>query len=410
MVIHMKRAIKKLFLILSTLLIWTLFTTEVVVKANLTKEETTQNTTTDPAVEILSQAAVLIEGETGEVIYDKNKDEQLRPASITKVMTLLLIFEAIEEGRIKLTDIVSVSEHAASMGGSQVYLEPNEKQTVDTMIKCISIASANDASVAMAEFISGSEEEFVNRMNSRAKELGMRNTNFVNACGLDEDNHYSSAYDIALMSRELAMKHPEISNYSTIWMENITHTTKKGTSEFGLTNTNKLVRTYDGITGLKTGSTSLAKYCLSATATRNGMTLISVIMAAPDFKVRFREGAKLLDYGFANVSIYTDDHSDFIKEPLPIKGSIQKNVEYEVKDRFSYTCFKGVDKEGITKEVHMNEDIMAPLKKGDTVGTITYYLNNKAIGKIDIVALEDVKKASYADHFLDIINYYFIRE
>ncbi|MDF2951272.1 MAG: hypothetical protein K0S18_855, partial [Anaerocolumna sp.] len=250
-------------------------------------------------LEITSTAAVLIEGSTGEIIYDKNKDEQLRPASITKIMTLLLIFEALDSGKITLSDQVSVSEHAASMGGSQVYLEPYETQDVDTMIKCISIASANDASVALAEHIAGSEEEFVARMNARAKELGMENTNFVNCYGLDTDNHYSSAYDVALMSRELITKHPEISQYSTVWMDTFVHTTKKGQTEFGLTNTNKLIKQYNGITGLKTGSTGLAKYCLSATAKRDGMDLIAVIMAAPDTKTRFREASKLLDYGFA---------------------------------------------------------------------------------------------------------------
>lgn len=415
MVILMKRAIKKSLLITSIVLMWALFSTEVIgrtapAQIRIYPSAMTEENAASPAIEITSQAAVLIEGSTGEIIFEKNKDEQLRPASITKIMTLLLIFEAIEEGRITLDDVVSVSEHAASMGGSQVYLEPQEQQTVETMIKCISIASANDASVAMAEYISGSEEEFVNLMNTRAKELGMRNTHFVNACGLDADNHYSSAYDIALMSRELVMKHPEISTYSTIWMEDITHTTKKGTSEFGLTNTNKLVRTYDGITGLKTGSTSLAKYCLSATARRNDMTLISVIMAAPDFKVRFHEGAKLLDYGFANVSVFTDDHSDITLEPLPIKNAIQKTVEYKMKEPFSYTCLKGVDKDEITKEVHLQDEINAPIKKGDTVGEVVYYLNKKAIGKIDIVSLEDVEKANYTDYFLEIINYYFIRD
>ena len=207
-----------------------------------------------------SPSAVLIEGSTGTIIFEKNKDERLKPASVTKIMTLLLIFEAIRDGKIKMMDEVSVSEHAASMGGSQVFLEPYETQNVDTMIKCISIASANDASVAMAEFIAGSEEEFVARMNQRAKELGINNTNFVNCCGLDVDNHYTTAYDISLMSRELITNFPEISNYSTVWMDTFVHTTKKGRTEFGLTNTNKLIKSYTGITGLKTGSTSLAKY------------------------------------------------------------------------------------------------------------------------------------------------------
>ena len=230
-------------------------------------------------MELDTPSAVLIEGSTGTVLYEKNKDEKLKPASVTKIMTLLLIFEAIDSGQISLIDDVTVSDHAASMGGSQVFLEPYEVQNVETMIKCISIASANDASVAMAEHIAGSEEEFVARMNARAKELGMNNTNFINCSGLDADNHYTTAYDIAIMSKELVTRFPQISNYSTVWMDTFVHTTRKGRTEFGLTNTNKLIKSYNGITGLKTGSTSQAKYCLSATARRNNMDLIAVIVA-----------------------------------------------------------------------------------------------------------------------------------
>ena len=264
--------------------------------------------TVDSNIELETPSAVLMEGSTGTVIYQKNKDKRLPPASITKIMTLLLIFEAIDKGLIKLTDDVTVSEHAASMGGSQVYLEPNEIQDVDTLIKCISIASANDASVALAEHIAGSHEEFVFKMNERAKELGMDNSNFVNCTGLDDDNHYSTANDVAIMSRELITKHPEISKYSLVWMDTFVHETRKGRTEFGLTNTNKLIKSYNGITGLKTGSTSLAKYCLSATARRDNMDLIAVIMAAPDTKTRFAEASKLLNYGFSNYSVYVDDN------------------------------------------------------------------------------------------------------
>lgn len=350
-------------------------------------------------LEITSTAAVLIEGSTGEIIYDKNKDEQLRPASITKIMTLLLIFEALDSGKITLSDQVSVSEHAASMGGSQVYLEPYETQDVDTMIKCISIASANDASVALAEHIAGSEEEFVARMNARAKELGMENTNFVNCYGLDTDNHYSSAYDVALMSRELITKHPEISQYSTVWMDTFVHTTKKGQTEFGLTNTNKLIKQYNGITGLKTGSTGLAKYCLSATAKRDGMDLIAVIMAAPDTKTRFREASKLLDYGFANCSIYTDLNEDLEVVPIPIKKGVVDSLNYRVNDKFSYLCLKDVNPEKITKEVTLTESVTAPIMENDKVGEITYMLNGKKIGTVNIVASETIEVAKYRDYF-----------
>ncbi len=351
------------------------------------------------AVDITSESAVLIEGSTGTVIYEKNKNEKRKPASITKIMTLLLIFDALASGKIKLTDQVTVSEYASSMGGSQVYLEPGETQDVNTMIKCISIASANDAAVAMAEYIAGSEESFVNMMNERAKGLGMNNTHFVNCCGLDVDNHYTTAYDIALMSRELITKYPQISDYSTVWMENITHTTKKGQSEFGLTNTNKLIKSYNGITGLKTGSTSLAKYCLSATAKRNGMDMIAVVLAAPETKVRFREAAKLLDYGFANCSIYQDDNKDLAITPIPVKKGVADALNYRVGDKFSYLCLKGTNPADITKKVTLEESVTAPVKENDKVGEITYELGGKTIGKIDIVAAENVNKAKLMDYF-----------
>ncbi len=239
-----------------------------------------------PAEEVTVSApsVALMEASTGQVIYEKDAHTPLHPASITKIMTMILIFDALEEGKIALGDAVTVSEYAASMGGSQVFLEPGETQTVETMLKCISVASANDACVAMAEHICGSEQEFVNQMNQRAKGLGMEHTSFVNCCGLDVEGHMTTAYDVALMSRELISKYPQIHNYCTIWMENITHVTRKGSSEFGLTNTNKLIRQYPYATGLKTGSTSQAKFCVSATAEKDGLKLIAVIMAAPDPK------------------------------------------------------------------------------------------------------------------------------
>lgn len=360
------------------------------------------------AVEISSVSAVLIEGSTGRIIFEKNKDEKLRPASITKVMTLLLIFEALDAGQIKPTDEVTVSEYAASMGGSQVWLEPYEKQTVDDMIKCISIVSANDACVAMSEFIAGSEAEFVSRMNEKAKELGMKNTHFVNCCGLDIDDHYSSAYDVALMSRELITKHPEITKYSTVWMDTITHVTKKGESQFGLSNTNKLIKQYSGITGLKTGSTGLAKYCLSATANRNGMDLIAVIMAAPSTKDRFAEAAKLLDYGFANCSIYSDDNADLNLAPIRVKSGVKDQVSGKCKDIFSYICFKGENKEDITKEVELIDSVKAPIKENDKIGQVNYKLNGKSIGSVDIVCSENIDKAKYKHYLYKIINKYFI--
>ena len=284
---------------------------------------------------LTSEAYVLMEGSTGEILCEKNATKQMRPASITKIMTLLLIFEAIENGKISLTDEVPVSEHAASMGGSQVYLEPYEKQPVEIMIKCICIASANDASVAMAEFLAGSEEGFVARMNERAAELGMENTHFINCYGLDTEGHYSCALDVAKMSRELIMKHPQISNYSTVWMDTFVHTTSRGQTEFGLTNTNKLIKTYQGITGLKTGSTELAKYCLSATARRDNMDLIAVVMAAPDTKSRFREAAELLNYGFANYQLYTFDFAETKLLDVPVKSGVKKEIALKPAATFS---------------------------------------------------------------------------
>ena len=362
----------------------------------------------DAQVDLSSPSAVLIEGSTGTVIFEKNKDDQLKPASITKIMTLLLIFEALDSGQIKLMDEVSVSDHAASMGGSQVYLEPYEVQSVETMIKCISIASANDASVAMAELIAGSEEEFVARMNTRAKELGMNNTNFVNCCGLDTDNHYSSAYDVALMSRALITKYPQISNYSTVWMDTIIHTTKKGQSEFGLTNTNKMVKFYQGITGLKTGSTSLAKYCLSASARRNNMDLIAVVLAAPDTKTRFMEASKLLNYGFANYSIFTDDNSDAVLTPVRVVKGVLDTVEGRTGNEFSYLCGKGRASGDIRKEVILAEDIPAPVALDDKIGEIIYYYQDERIGSVDILASEAIDKASFKDCFVKIMKRYFM--
>lgn len=400
-------------LLLCTLLFFLLYPISTHAQNNKTLHENDGETvsvtsTVDAKLELASPSVVLMEGSTGMVIFEKNKDDKLRPASITKVMTLLLIFDAIDSGKIKLTDEVSVSEHAASMGGSQVYLEPFEVQEVNTMIKCISIASANDASVAMAEFIAGSEEEFVAMMNKKAKELGMNNTNFVNCCGLDVDNHYSSAYDVALMSRELITKHPEISDYSTVWMDTFVHTTKKGRTEFGLTNTNKLIRFYQGITGLKTGSTGLAKYCLSASAKRNNMDLIAVIMAAPDTKTRFAEASKLLNYGFANYSIYSDDNADTNLTPVKVTKGVLDKVSGKASNKFSYLCIKGRTAEDIRKEVVLYEEVPAPIAANDKIGEIIYYYDNEKIGSVDILALEAINKAKYKDYFVKLIKRYFI--
>ena len=350
-------------------------------------------------LELTAQSAVLMEASTGKIIYEKQKEEERPPASVTKVMTMLLILDAVEDGKIKLEDEVTVSEYAASMGGSQVFLEPGEVQTVDTMLKCIAVASANDACVAMSEYISGSEEAFVEQMNARAKGLGMEHTHFVNCNGLDADGHLTTAYDIALMSRELITKHPEIEKYSMIWMENITHKTAKGTSEFGLTNTNKLVRQYPYATGLKTGSTGEAKFCVSATAEKDGIELIAVIMGAEDSKTRFRDATNLLNYGFGKCQVYKDSNPEKLKN-IDVEGGLEDAVQIVYENTFSYLDTTGADLTGITKEIKLQKTLKAPVKKGEKAGEVQYFLNGKKIGKVNIITLEKIEKA----HFFDFLG------
>lgn len=361
------------------------------VVAQDTKEETQ---TEDSGTDISAPSAILMEASTGQVIYDKAAEEQLPPASVTKVMTLLLIFDALESGKIKMEDKVSVSDYAASMGGSQVFFEPGEIQTVDTMIKCIAVASANDACVAMAEYISGSEEEFVNAMNERAKGLGMGQTTFKNCNGLDSEGHLTTAKDIALMSRALITTYPKIHEYSTIWMENITHTTKKGSTEFGLTNTNKLVRQYPYATGLKTGSTSKAKYCVSATAKKEDMELIAVIMAAPDYKVRFEDAEKLLNYGFAKCTKYEDNNPLKLSD-VPVKHGVEPSIMVEMKEKFGYVDITGADLSKVEKKVELKKDMKAPVNAGDKVGKVHYYMGDKEIGSVDILAKYGVPEMTF---------------
>ena len=353
--------------------------------------------------QISAPSAILMEASTGSVIYEKDADTARPPASVTKVMTMLLIFDALESGKIKLEDEVTVSEYAASMGGSQVYLEPGETQTVDTMLKCISVASANDACVAMSEYIAGSEEEFVRQMNERAKGLGMENTNFVNCNGLDTDGHVTTARDIALMSRELITKYPQIHDYCMIWMENITHTTRKGSSEFGLTNTNKLVRQYEYTTGLKTGSTGLAKFCVSATAKKGDVELIAVIMAADDSKTRFKDATALLNHGFGKCQIYRDEDLEPLGE-VAVAGGAEDTVSCEYGGIFTWLDTEGADLSAITKEYKMEESVQAPVKKGDRAGCVSYILNGKEIGSIDILVSEDVEKAGFLDYLIKMMG------
>lgn len=364
-------------------------------------ENTDAVTVTAPELGITAAAAILMEPTTGTVIYEKDADVQLRPASITKIMTLILIFDALESGKIKMTDEVATSAYAKSMGGSQVFLEEGEVQTVETLIKCIVVASGNDASVTMAEYIAGSESEFVRQMNERAAGLGMTNTNFEDCCGLTESaTHLTSARDVALMSRELITKYPKIHDYSTIWMENITHVTKQGTSQFGLSNTNKLLKMSNSFTttGLKTGSTSLAKYCVSATATKDGVDLIAVIMAAPDYKVRFSEAAALLNYGFANCKLYRDEDPGTLS-PIAVKNGVKEEVAGRYGSIFSYLSTTGEDFSTMEKEWVYFDDVQAPLSDGDKVGELIYRLGGKELGKISILSAEAVRKATYMDYF-----------
>lgn len=347
-------------------------------------------------------SAILMEASTKSVIYEKAPDERRSPASITKIMTAILIFDAIEAGKISLEDEVVTSAYAKSMGGSQVYLEEGEKQTVDTLIKCIMVSSGNDASVAMAEYIAGSESSFVQMMNERAASLGMENTHFEDCCGLtDSDNHYTTARDIALMAQELITRYPQIKSYTTIWMENITHVTMQGSKEFGLANTNKLLKQYPYTTGLKTGSTNKAKYCVCATANKDGVELIAVIMGCPNYKDRFTEAQSLLQFGYTTCKLYQDENPPELM-PILVKGGIDKQVPAVYKEKFSWLFVSGEDFSNMEKILTTNE-LTAPIEKGEQIGMVTYRLNGKELGSIGIYAGESIREAKFLDYLLNIV-------
>lgn len=351
-----------------------------------------------------SPSALLMEASTGQVIYEQNADEQRSPASITKIMTLLLIFEELEKGNLTMDEEVTTSAYAKSMGGSQVFLEEGEKQTVETMIKCIVVASGNDAAVAMAEHIAGTESEFVARMNARAAELGMENTKFEDCCGLtDSAGHYTSARDVAIVSRELIQRFPKVLEYSSIWMEDITHVTARGSSAFGLTNTNKLLRSYDGCIGLKTGSTGKAKFCVSAAAKRGDITLISVIMAGPDSKIRFKNAADLLNYGFGICRIYKDEEPPEAGE-IKVTGGKKRSILCTYREPFSYLDTEGVDFSQIERKQIKEETLAAPVKQGEKAGELQYFLNGKQIGSVDILTTEEVQRAGFVDYFQEGVD------
>lgn len=341
-----------------------------------------------------AQSYCLMEQSSGKVLLEHHSDEALPPASITKIMTILLINEAIDAGKINWDDKVTISEHAAHMGGSQVFMEPGEEQTVRDLVKCICIASANDAAVAMSEYIAGSEEQFVELMNKRAQELGMTHTVFKNACGLHIDGHVSTAKDIALMSRALMVEHPEMSKVCTTWMDSITHRTRRGESEFGLSNTNKMIKWYSGITGLKTGYTPQAKHCVSATATRDQMGLIAVIMGAQDGKTRFKEAAQLLDYGFANYKVKVGPTIGTIVGQQDIKKGTEKKIDVATAETKSFVIPKSSANSELTYELQYNSSLIAPVSKGQEVGRIIYFLDGNEVGEGKLVSASEVKKAT----------------
>ena len=358
------------------------------------------------ATEITAPSAILLEASTGQVIYEKNATERRSPASITKIMTLLLIFEALSEGKVSLQDEVVTSAHAKSMGGSQVFLEEGETQTLETMIKCIVIASGNDASVAVAEHIAGSEADFVEKMNAKATELGM-DTHFEDCCGLtDSDGHYTTAKDVAIMSRELTVKYPEVFTYTRIWMEDITHVTRRGSSTFTLSSTNKLLKWYQWTTGLKTGSTAKAKFCISATASKDGMDLIAVIMGAPDPKERFHDAEKLLNYGFSVSNLYVDEN----KEPLPqmrVEGGVEESVSLHYAEEFRYLDVTGRDLSAVEKELKLPGSVKAPVTEGETAGQAVYRIGGEEIGRIAVLYDASVEKAGFGDYFKKGLGVYF---
>ena len=351
-------------------------------------------------LELNCESAILISQDTGDVLYEHNSHEKLRPASVTKVMTILLIMEEIDSGRLAYSDKISCSENASKMGGSQIWLNPTEELTVDEMLKAICIVSANDCTVAMAEHIAGSEELFVERMNKRAKELGMNDTTFKNCHGIDEDGHETSSYDISLMSRELLLNHPGIKRYTTIWMDSL----RNGESE--LVNTNKLIKNYQGATGLKTGSTSLALFNLSASATREDLSLIAVIMRAPTTKDRFSSARKLLDYGFSNYEYkkFATKDEDVMKVPV-IKG-----LENEVNVKYLSDSGMVIEKKSDSnyeQEVILNKDITAPIEKGKIIGRVNFKIDGEIVSYSDLVTTKEVKKVGIISMGNKILNKWF---
>ena len=352
-------------------------------------------TTSARAVEVSARSALLMEKETGEILYVKNEHEKLEPASVTKVMTLLLVMEAIDAGQLSPDDIVTGSAHACSMGGSQIWLKEGEKLSVRDMLKAVCVVSANDCAVALGEAVAGSEDAFVEQMNRRAKELGMNDTTFHNATGLPADGHLTSAHDIAIMSRELIRSHPEIREYTTIWMD----TLRDGASE--LVNTNKLIRHYDGATGLKTGSTSTAQYCISATAERNGMELIAVVMKSPTADQRVADARTLLDHGFAGYSLLKAV-PDQALPPIPVTLGTQATVQPVLEERS--VLLEKAKAAAVTKTVELAEGVEAPVRKGDVLGTLRITAGESVVAEIPLLAGEEVPRLTWGQVALRLIR------
>lgn len=346
---------------------------------------------------IESESCVLIEQTTGKVLYEKNSHEQLRPASVTKIMTILLTMEAIDSGKISLEDKVPCSENASKMGGSQIWLDTRETLTVDEMLKAVCVVSANDCAMCLAEYLAGSEEVFVGLMNEKAKALGMNDTVFKNCHGIDEDGHITSAYDIALMSRELLQNHPDVKKYTTIWMDSL----RDGKSS--LVNTNKLVRNYQGCTGLKTGSTSLALYNLSASATRDDLSLISVVMRGPTSEIRFKDAKKLLDYGFTNFKFEKTSTKDSIVQTVNVNKGVEKELNL-VYEKDNGILVQKANASSIEQEVVINDNITAPIMKGDVIGTVHFYLDGQLLDSVNLVAEKDISKMSVLSMYTRITD------
>lgn len=352
--------------------------------------------------EVEAPSYLVMEASTGQIICEQNADERRSPASITKIMTLIVIFDHLGTGRVQLESEVMTSAYAKSMGGSQVFLEEGEIQTLETIIKCIAVASGNDASVAAAEYIAGSEAEFVKLMNQRAEEMGLKNTHFEDCCGLSEsDDHYTTARDVAIMSRELISKYPQVLDYTKIWMEDITHVTAQGSSNFTLSSTNKLLKMYEWTTGLKTGSTSKALYCLSATASKDHIDLIAVVMGSSSNKARFQDAMALLNYGYSVSALYEDLNEE--KLPLiAVKGGVEEKAALIYREPFRYLDITGSDLSSIEKTISLPAEIEAPVNKGDAVGEAVYKLNGQRIGSVSILSDVTIEKAGYKDYLTKV--------